>query len=116
MSQRIDGFDVVKAVAILFVVIGHTWRGLNTAGMIPDAALFARIDAAIYLFHMPVFFFLSGLFFSARRPLDAYYDTVSYKYLKNKGWAMIPTPIAQSAGKSASPMGAPGCCWRCSAR
>ncbi len=69
MSQRIDGFDLVKAVAILFVVIGHTWRGLNTAGMVPDAALFARIDAAIYLFHMPVFFFLSGLFFSARRPL-----------------------------------------------
>ncbi|WP_022702992.1 acyltransferase family protein [Pseudorhodobacter ferrugineus] len=68
MSQRLTGFDVVKAVAIIFVIIGHTWRGLNTAGMIPDAALFARIDAAIYLFHMPVFFFLSGLFFSARRP------------------------------------------------
>lgn len=69
MSQRIDGFDVVKALAIIFVVIGHTWRGLNTAGMIPDLALFSRVDAAIYLFHMPVFFFLSGLFFAARRPL-----------------------------------------------
>jgi len=69
MSQRLTGFDVVKAVAIIFVVIGHAWRGLHTAGMIPDEALFARVDAAIYLFHMPAFFFLSGLFFSARRPL-----------------------------------------------
>lgn len=69
MSQRFSGYDVVKAAAIVFVVIGHVWRGLSTAGLIPDATLFARVDAAIYLFHMPVFFFLSGLFFSANRPL-----------------------------------------------
>lgn len=99
MSQRLSGFDVVKAAAIIFVVIGHTWRGLNTAGMIPDAALFARIDAAIYLFHMPVFFFLSGLFFTARRPL--------FDFLRNRAilllwpmllWGWIDAGLKSAAG------------------
>lgn len=66
MSGRLSGFDIVKALAIFLVVAGHVWRGLQTAGMIPDAALFARVDDAVYLFHMPLFFFLSGLFFQAR--------------------------------------------------
>lgn len=99
MSQRLTGFDGVKAAAIVFVVIGHVWRGLNTAGMIPDAALFARVDAAIYLFHMPVFFFLSGLFFSARRPLA--------DFLKNRAvlllwpmvlWGWIDAGLKSAAG------------------
>lgn len=68
MLQRISGFDAVKGAAIILVVIGHVWRGLYAAGIIPSTALFERVDAAIYLFHMPVFFFLSGLFFSAQRP------------------------------------------------
>tara|TARA_R110002096_G_scaffold229063_6_gene418564 strand:+ start:2806 stop:3813 length:1008 start_codon:yes stop_codon:yes gene_type:complete len=66
MSGRLTGFDVVKALAIFLVVAGHVWRGLHTAGMIPDTALFTRVDDAIYLFHMPLFFFLAGLFFQAR--------------------------------------------------
>ena len=85
MTLRVTGFDRVKAVAIIFVVIGHVWRGLNSAGMIPDSQLFTRIDSAIYLFHMPVFFFLSGLFFTARRPLP--------DFLRNRAllllWPMI---------------------------
>jgi len=66
MSGRLSGFDIVKALAIFLVVAGHVWRGLHIAGMIPDAGLFARVDDAIYLFHMPLFFFLSGLFFQTR--------------------------------------------------
>jgi fucose 4-O-acetylase-like acetyltransferase len=72
MSPRLTGFDIVKAAAIGFVVFGHVWRGLDSAGMIADKLLFARVDAAIYLFHMPVFFFLSGLFFSANSPFTAF--------------------------------------------
>lgn len=72
MSQRLTGFDVVKAAAIILVVFGHVWRGLGAAGMITDAGLFARVDAAIYLFHMPVFFFLSGLFYRAAAPFTTF--------------------------------------------
>lgn len=66
MAAREDGFDRVKGVAILLVVFGHVWIGMDSAGLIADARLFSTVEAAVYLFHMPVFFFVSGLFFSAR--------------------------------------------------
>jgi fucose 4-O-acetylase-like acetyltransferase len=59
--MRLTGYDVVKGAAILMVVFGHVWRGLE-GGVITDAAMFRAVDQAVYLFHMPVFFFLSGLF------------------------------------------------------
>lgn len=64
--MRENGFDTVKGAAILLVVFGHVWLGLRGAGLIADGALFTTVEAAIYLFHMPVFFFVSGVFFSAR--------------------------------------------------
>lgn len=56
--------DATKGVVIFLVVVGHAWRGINTAGLL-DAAptgLFYAIDVRIYAFHMPLFFLLSGLF------------------------------------------------------
>jgi fucose 4-O-acetylase-like acetyltransferase len=99
MSQRISGFDAVKGAAIFAVVFGHVWRGLDGAGLIPNAALFARVDAAIYLFHMPVFFFLSGLFISTQRPFTA--------FLRNRAilllwpmvlWGWIDAGLKSAAG------------------
>lgn len=55
--------DVAKGVGIILVVFGHAWRGLNTAGILPDGPVFEAVDAAIYAFHMPLFFFISGWFF-----------------------------------------------------
>lgn len=63
---RENGFDRVKGAAIVLVVFGHVWLGLGSAGLIGDDTLFQMVEAAIYLFHMPVFFFVSGLFFSSR--------------------------------------------------
>ncbi|MEM7519947.1 MAG: acyltransferase family protein, partial [Pseudomonadota bacterium] len=40
---------------------GHAWRGAFDAGLIQNTYLFNAIDAAIYAWHMPLFFFLSGL-------------------------------------------------------
>jgi fucose 4-O-acetylase-like acetyltransferase len=64
--------DVAKGVGILLVVIGHAWRGLDSAGMIGNPDLFRLIDRLIYNFHMPMFFIHSGMTFQAwalRRPL-----------------------------------------------
>lgn len=64
--------DVAKGVGIILVVIGHAWRGLNTAGMIGDQGLYQLIDRVIYNFHMPLFFMLSGMTFQSwalRRPV-----------------------------------------------
>lgn len=60
--NRISGPDYIKAFAILLVVVGHTLRGLHSSGILPDGGTWAYVDKGIYLFHMPLFFFLSGLF------------------------------------------------------
>lgn len=60
-GQRIGWIDSSRGIGIVLVVIGHAWRGLQTAGLIGKPALFHAIDTSIYAFHMPFFFFLSGL-------------------------------------------------------
>lgn len=67
VAARTLWIDVAKAFAIFFVVFGHVWRGIHDAGLLADARVFAAVDNAIYLFHMPLFFFLSGLTFSGTR-------------------------------------------------
>jgi fucose 4-O-acetylase-like acetyltransferase len=59
---QIAWVDLAKGVGILLVVFGHAWRGVAEAGLIQDQALFQAVDRLIYTFHMPLFFFLSGLF------------------------------------------------------
>jgi fucose 4-O-acetylase-like acetyltransferase len=57
--------DVAKGLGIILVVIGHAWRGLESAGLIGNPDLFRVIDTLIYNFHMPLFFLLSGMTFEA---------------------------------------------------
>jgi len=55
LPHRVDSIDVLRGVAIALVVIGHSIQML-----VPDfdANVFFRF---IYSFHMPLFFFISGL-------------------------------------------------------
>ncbi len=62
-SHRLHAADTAKGIAILFVVFGHAWRGAFGAGLLQDEALFTLVDDLIYAWHMPFFFFLSGLHF-----------------------------------------------------
>ncbi len=55
--------DYTKALGIILVVYGHVSRGLYKAQIPMNETLFKLIDTVIYSFHMPLFFFLSGLFF-----------------------------------------------------
>ena len=66
--------DYAKGVGIILVVIGHTLRGLQKTPVHVPGWEFA--DAWIYAFHMPLFFFLSGLFVerSCRGPLGQFID------------------------------------------
>ena len=61
--HRLDAMDSAKGIGILLVVFGHAWRGARAAGLLADEELFRAVDFAVYAFHMPLFFFLSGLFF-----------------------------------------------------
>src|SRR4051794_38320050 len=63
MQQRDDWVDCAKAIGIVLVVYGHVARGLDSARLPIDEGWFELVDSIIYSFHMPLFFFLAGLFF-----------------------------------------------------
>jgi fucose 4-O-acetylase-like acetyltransferase len=63
MQTRNAWVDYAKAIGIILVVYGHVARGVFNAGLPMDGYWFALVDSIIYSFHMPLFFFLSGLFF-----------------------------------------------------
>lgn len=56
--QRLDWVDVARGIGIIAVVVGHVW----TRGPLRDA---------MYSFHMPLFFLLSGML-SRPHPVGAF--------------------------------------------
>jgi fucose 4-O-acetylase-like acetyltransferase len=60
-GKRSNLVDLVKGIAIILVAYGHTAQGVEHRGWWtgPGAAF---SEAFIYSFHMPAFFFVSGLF------------------------------------------------------
>jgi len=63
-KPRVPWIDLGKGVAIILVVLGHVVRGLHDAGLMQNAEAFRELDNSIYLFHVPLFFFLAGYVFS----------------------------------------------------
>lgn len=59
---RSSWIDIAKGLGILLVVYGHVARGLFNAHVPMDTWWFRTVDQAIYAFHMPLFFLLSGYF------------------------------------------------------
>ena len=70
-QQRMRWLDYAKGVGIFLVVLGHTLRALVNSSILESSTAVSAIDRWIYAFHMPLFFFLSGLFIhrSASKPL-----------------------------------------------
>lgn len=52
-NKRLDYLDVAKGIGILLVILGHCQLGR-----------IGRAHSLIYSFHMPLFFFISGVCFS----------------------------------------------------
>lgn len=63
MEARYNWLDVAKGIAILLIVYGHVSRGFLDSGLIAGTTLLRQIDGIIYSFHVPLFFFVSGLLF-----------------------------------------------------
>lgn len=61
-TSRIVWIDYAKGIGIIFVVIGHVLRGLMDSPGDYNLEALNFADRWIYSFHMPLFFFLSGLF------------------------------------------------------
>lgn len=91
-ADRWNWVDSAKGLGIILVVYGHVARGLFNAGIYTDVQSFTLIDNFIYSFHMPLFFFLSGLFcinsFEKRgyKLVFSKIDAIFYPYLL---WSLI---------------------------
>ena len=53
MNRRNPTIDIARGIGIILVVLGHSWTVLQEKG---------ELFRVIYSFHLPLFFFLSGLF------------------------------------------------------
>lgn len=61
-ATRDRSLDVARGLAIIGVVVGHALRGLFAAGLAdPSQPVWAFMDRTLYLFHLPVFAFATGL-------------------------------------------------------
>jgi fucose 4-O-acetylase-like acetyltransferase len=72
--QRVYWVDYCRGVGIFLVVVSHVLAGLQPSGIISDSPWYQFVEEWLYTFHMPLFFFISGLFVqrSARRPFPGF--------------------------------------------
>jgi fucose 4-O-acetylase-like acetyltransferase len=99
-GQRLVWLDVARGVGIVLVAYGHVMRGLMSAGLADDPWVRYE-DYLLYLFHMPLFFFLAGLTAEGSlkkgksRFLSDKLRTVAYPYFL---WSLIQGSIMLAAG------------------
>lgn len=70
MTRRIDWVDIAKGIGVLFVVFGHAVQGVVDSQGLAYPNVIWLTKNFIYSFHMPLFFFLSGLFIEKWLSLD----------------------------------------------
>lgn len=81
MAKILLAPDYAKAFGIVLVVFGHTLRGLFTSGIVPQNEFWSAVDAIIYLFHMPLFFYISGLFVQQSMEQNGYTSFVKRSFM-----------------------------------
>ena len=59
---RIAWLDMTKGVLILLMVLGHTINGMVGAGIVGEQSALPWVVRWVYMFHMPTFFLISGIF------------------------------------------------------
>ncbi len=96
--QRSLLLDVLRGLSIALVVLGHTDEGMLHRFWWNGSMTGYRIKFFIYSFHMPAFFFVSGIFLCASvqkrggwRFTIEKLRTMIYPYLL---WALIYAPVA----------------------
>ncbi|MGD1874962.1 MAG: acyltransferase family protein [Mastigocoleus sp.] len=85
-KNRLEWVDYAKGIGIFLVVIGHVIRGLVNSSIVEESYLIEFVDEWLYAFHMPLFFFISGLFVvrSLSKPLHLFlldkFCVIAYPY------------------------------------
>ena len=62
MEERIEWVSYVKGFGIILVVYGHLLSSAYHAHLDISENFFVLCDSIVYSFHMPLFFFLAGIF------------------------------------------------------
>ncbi|MBF0714000.1 acyltransferase [Gemella sp. GH3] len=80
-ANRIDWIDLGKGFSIFLVVLGHVVLGLYESNKFLEYNNLLWVSVqVIYIFHIPVFFALSGYFF---KPLNSFKDFKYYFFNKS---------------------------------
>jgi fucose 4-O-acetylase-like acetyltransferase len=93
---RIAWLDMTKGFLILLMVLGHVINGLVGAGIVREDGTLPWVVRWMYMFHMPTFFLISGIFIfsSIKRGSGAFVvsklRTVAYPYVV---WSLIQLAI-----------------------
>jgi fucose 4-O-acetylase-like acetyltransferase len=107
-SHRHLWIDVARALALLLVVAGHTARGLAGSGIATGHAL-QSFDVAIYSFHIPLFFLISGLLYARsikRRPFMLTWKERAVRLIKpGLIWSVVLVVLlVLAAGRANNPV------------
>ena len=95
-AQRIRWVDYAKGVGIFLVVFGHALGSLVDSSILEPSIIVRASYQWIYAFHMPLFFFISGLFVhrSASKPLTKFvvdkFMVIAYPYFV---WSVLQTVL-----------------------
>jgi fucose 4-O-acetylase-like acetyltransferase len=104
-APPVEWVNYAKGLGIVLVVFGHVEAASKFLESPGEARWLGIIETAIYQFHMPLFFFLSGLFVakSARRPAWEFLThkarTILYPYVV---WTILQAAMASLAPQAAT--------------
>jgi fucose 4-O-acetylase-like acetyltransferase len=97
MNERATWVDYGKGIGILLVVYAHLLSSAYHAGIVIPQQFFKLSDSIIYSFHMPFFFFLSGLFVQeslhkrgTKNYLTDKFSRIAYPYLI---WSILQVSV-----------------------
>jgi Acyltransferase family len=100
---RTDWVDSAKGLGILLVVVGHVIGGMHDAGMLSADDALVTLNYFIYVFHMPLFFLLSGLFVPRRveaNPRHFLLGSVRRLVVPYFLWSVIQLGVIHLAGNA----------------
>ncbi len=114
-ANRVAWVDFAKGIGIFLVVLGHTLRGLFAYNYAENTGVLQWLDTWIYAFHMPLFFFVSGLFIqrSAQRGWSEFagrkLGAIVYPYVI---WSLIQGVLLALTKPATTTAAALGNLWR----
>ncbi len=96
-EKRIVWVDYAKAIAIVLIVASHIQHRIFKMGLCGNSSLYQFVDALLYSFHVPLFFFVSGIFLRAallKRGLKAFtlnkLGSIMYPFII---WSLLQTGV-----------------------